>query len=723
MPIDQQTDRFKLDLPNEANTLKHDVARLIDSFNTLDEKAAKLDDDGHVSLDQLPDTIAKLTGAGFIKDEQIPTKVPLMDAKGKLSISNIPEQALMTVFDAPSEVMMLELDPAPTIGDVCNITTTPFKQYLLVKADPTKRDSWRELPVSAVTSVNGQTGDITVASAGENSDITSLKALSGPLTLGGEGLNDYDAVTVKQLRAMSGGSGSPTMNGVVGNFIGAVEWFSGISRLNIPVGYIPADGGLYNRADYPELWALISSGVLNATLESNWLLHPTERGKFSLGDGNATTGTTFRAPDLNGMFKAGTPAGGLSSIGSVFLRGSNTSEAVGAIKENAAPNIVGEVEGRNSGTYAGLFSNSRPGALSTDTAPRDGGEMAAPGLTTTTLVGDRNRVLRINASKSNIAYGRDGTTEVRPNMVHGIWIIRASASFQAANSSFEINNGDAAMPGAGKAIAGGTLNSRYMVAGKTVGVAFLRMVGTIGSAYSARIGVSTNLDGVTTTKNLDFNNNGDMNLPGSLNVASDATANSNGNVNIKNGSYYSSRVYPLTGTPKAGTVFTGSGIWMSGDQATIGNKRMQSAIYTELVWGGVTRTMISTYNAEGPATKYWFFNSDGSTAGPNGVIQNAGSDRKLKDNIHDAADGALDRILAIRRREFSWKSDKRKDRGYIAQELQAIDPLYVYESLGHRPGDEVLNVSMNALISDLIGAMQTLTSRVAELEALIPSRD
>lgn len=489
MPIDQQTDRFKLDLPNEANTLKHDVARLIDSFNTLDEKAAKLDDDGHVSLDQLPDTIAKLTGAGFIKDEQIPTKVPLMDANGKLSISNIPEQALMTVFDAPSEVMMLELDPAPTIGDVCNITTTPFKQYLLVKADPTNRDSWRELPARAVTSVNGISGDVTVAAAGVNNDITSLTALSGPLTLGGEGISDYDAVTVKQLRASNGNAGGANMTGVMNNFIGAVEWFNGL-RPNYPSGYIPADGQYVERAEAPDLWHAIDTGMLLSVTDTEWLTGKAgtvngvvinspaiHRGKYSKGGAAGTcpdksvTGAWFRMPDLNGLQTG--------SVSGVFLRGSgNRPEITGSLANSSLPNITGQINLHGS-EKASIISGAS-GALT--------GSSVHPGVyrTPADLTEASNATAQsfggvtFDASKSSGVYGHqeiypigtNGTgiwsaNEVRPPQAVGVWLIRANGSFTAANTEYNVISADSSAPPVNTVVHGGVIKSRYNVNGKT----------------------------------------------------------------------------------------------------------------------------------------------------------------------------------------------------------------------------------------------------------------
>lgn len=72
-------------------------------------------------------------------------------------------------------------------------------------------------------------------------------------------------------------------------------WMFDSGSLNV----LPATGGLYNRADYPRLWAFIAklaaaipTAVAN---EAAWALTPT-----LWGSGNGTT--TFRVPDVRGYF-------------------------------------------------------------------------------------------------------------------------------------------------------------------------------------------------------------------------------------------------------------------------------------------------------------------------------------------------------------------------------------------------------------------------------------
>lgn len=87
------------------------------------------------------------------------------------------------------------------------------------------------------------------------------------------------------------------------------------NRAAIPAGYAPADGQALSRSLYPDAWAGIAAGNVPVATDAAWLATPTERGKFTAGDGS----TTFRLPDYNGK-SAG-------SLGALFLRGDGTLSA------------------------------------------------------------------------------------------------------------------------------------------------------------------------------------------------------------------------------------------------------------------------------------------------------------------------------------------------------------------------------------------------------------
>ncbi len=166
------------------------------------------------------------------------------------------------------------------------------------------------------------------AASGVNSDITSLLGLSAegfdrlrqgippmigatPTVAGKKGLAPEPAPG-DQDRFLSGAGVYKEVGG--GMPVGSIQpW--GVSRATLPAGWIARDGQLLNRADWPDLWALVSA---SAVTDAVWLASPyTSRGKYSSGDGS----TTFRMPDTNGK-----AADGLT-IAAMYLRGDGKSSA------------------------------------------------------------------------------------------------------------------------------------------------------------------------------------------------------------------------------------------------------------------------------------------------------------------------------------------------------------------------------------------------------------
>ena len=92
---------------------------------------------------------------------------------------------------------------------------------------------------------------------------------------------------------------------------------------------------------------------------------------------------------------------------------------------------------------------------------------------------------------------------------------------------------------------------------------------------------------------------------------------------------------------------------------------------------------------------------------------NTTSDERLKENITDSAD-AGSKIDGIQIRQFDWIADGlHQDYGVIAQELATVAPEAV-----HQPEDseEMMGVDYSKLVPMLIKEVQSLRSRVAELE-------
>jgi hypothetical protein len=92
---------------------------------------------------------------------------------------------------------------------------------------------------------------------------------------------------------------------------------------------------------------------------------------------------------------------------------------------------------------------------------------------------------------------------------------------------------------------------------------------------------------------------------------------------------------------------------------------------------------------------------------------NTTSDQRLKENIQDATD-AGSKIDAIQIRQFDWiGSDVHQDYGVVAQELIDVAPEAVSTSDNE---EDMMGVDYSKLVPMLIKEVQSLRSRVAELE-------
>lgn len=513
---DDKTPRLGLLLPFTDNFLQDDVERLRETLNLLDVLVVVRDKDtGKIADDELSAVIARLDNNGKLVKTQIPDSVVQKGADGKIDASLMPSIAVVDTFPVPNEPAMLGLTCER--GDIA-IRQDLGKTFILTQMPPSTLSNWRELTSTNVTSVNGKTGAVTgLAGAGANNDITSLNALSGPLRLGGDGAGDYDAVTMRQLRASSGGAGGASMNGVMNNFIGAVEWFNG-SRARLPAGYIPADGQEVSQTDpaTADLYAAVNAGLYITVSEAAWQ----DSGTAGLRGGNRgayvkeSSAGKFRVPDLNGARPDGlTP-------GANFLRGdaggmlSGEIGGVGAVNYNAAPNITGFMPGVIVSSYETAAKGAFSGSGSQDAITKQGLLASINVEAGTTGYTASGYGYQFNAYNSNQAYGRG--SEVRPNSVTGIWIIRASGTFQAQNTSFAVLNGDTAQPAAGTLVKGGQVATQYQVGGITRSFATLQSQQLWGTAYnSAMLSVGVNgANGLTTQNSVfEFRSNGDMISP------------------------------------------------------------------------------------------------------------------------------------------------------------------------------------------------------------------
>ena len=281
----------------------------------------------------------------------------------------------------------------------------------------------------------------------------------GSTPLAADPVGDYDAATKRWVENyINAGTVGPNMNGVMNYGVG--KPLQHATRAYIPPYELPLDGQVVNRSDWPELWAWAQ--MTTPISDADWLASPSKRGSYSTGNGT----TTFRLPDWNGVQSGSIPA--------VFFRG-GVAAADMTIQQNAAPNITGRT-----GFVLTSQSTSASGSIVDNWV--DYWSTAQPGGTSSDVY--RENAVGIDASISSDSYGRNSTTEVYPNHVSGVWLVRASGGFVAANTQWSVLNGDATLPPNSTVVRGGAVKSGYTVGGSLRKEVSLTSYETIGGSTS-----------------------------------------------------------------------------------------------------------------------------------------------------------------------------------------------------------------------------------------------
>lgn len=109
-------------------------------------------------------TTSDITGIGTAATANTGTSegnVPVLGSSGKLATSVLPALSITDVFTSSSEADMLALTAQQ--GDIC-IRTDTSKCFILAAEGADTLGNWKELlvPAAGVTSVNGNTGTVTV---------------------------------------------------------------------------------------------------------------------------------------------------------------------------------------------------------------------------------------------------------------------------------------------------------------------------------------------------------------------------------------------------------------------------------------------------------------------------------------------------------------------------------------------------------------------------------
>ncbi|EOX9504244.1 TPA: tail fiber domain-containing protein [Citrobacter amalonaticus] len=518
----------------------------------------------------------------------------------------------------------------------------------------------------------------------------------GSTPLAGDAVNPYDAPTLRQVENIVGGGGGvgPTLNGVQNFGVGLPTLWT--SRAFIPAWSVVADGQILNRSDWPELWA--HAQMHTPIDDADWLAAPAKRCNYSNGDG----ATTFRVPDMNGVQDG--------SLWGLYGRGDAGGRyVVGSVLENGAPNITGRIGavGNVSGINYPVPVAYASGAFGLPTNrgnPRTIGTSVANQATTTSGA----EWADFSAANSNAAYGR--ASEVRPNTFVGVWIIRASGGFTAANTSWTVYNGDDVAPPVNTTTNGGAIRSEYQIGGTMASALSLTAQYTeldLGIRARAQLAAASANDSYLWW----FNSNGDV-------VSSDGrfhysgVINPTGNVEIT-GDEFSSFIVEDRRSADA----DGVGKWWSfaldGNYGAYFIKRRRNGV-------NAGQIVINMPSASGTI----------ALQGTSGLA--------YKHSVKDAdLAEAVGRIDALRMVNFVYNDDEqnRERFGFIAEEAEQVAPQYIKHNSeptadildkdGNKIGEETRDrpsVDNNPIVMDLLGYVKHLKAEIEMLKTALKGK-
>lgn len=529
----------------------------------------------------------------------------------------------------------------------------------------------------------------------------------GSTPLAGDPVSDYDAVTKRWVEnRINSGTVGPTLNGVMNYGVG--DFHLRDSRAYIQPYEVVSDGQLLNRADWPELWAYAQ--MLSPISDSEWLADPLKRGKYSSGNGS----TTFRVPDRNGAQSG--------SVRALFARGDGANSSIaGTIMESFVPNITGVMTfhgagGSTPGTVLSVVGGSFYNAGTTISSYINGASILS---SVASSVGTAS----FNASRSSPAYGRNNlaTDEVLPRNFTGVWVIRASGGFVAANTQWSVINADKTTPGSGVIVFGGSIKSEYKSPNANV-VAELKSSKVINGAWGVSLTV-TDDKGVPVSIN--YGSNGQFST--SHRPTGTGTGHAYGNCAYRAPEWWNNTPY------SAFTPILGGG---SGNSS----KNYRSfACFGQITYPDSSNTYPRAAIAQ---VRDWTLPNGGQENGKNISVltliddsfdiqygYNDGTlnyifskspvcDERLKKNIEPIDTNiAINNIKQMPYKSYIYRNDESEQvrRGFIAQDLQKIDTQYVRE-YGDPGKEKTLAIDENVMLLDSVAAVKWLINKVEELQ-------
>lgn len=518
----------------------------------------------------------------------------------------------------------------------------------------------------------------------------------GSTPLAGDPVGDYDAVTKRWVEnKINTGTVGPTMNGVMNYGVG--DFHLRDSRAYIQPYEVVSDGQLLNRADWPELWAYAQ--MLTPITDAEWLADPTQRGKYSLGNGT----TTFRVPDRNGV-----QVGSLAALygrGDGAGSGTANSNADGMVFDSAAPNITGHIGGVVAYGAGGAFRyyQSKPNVQDA-----------------TAVTGFGVQLADIDASRSNPIYGRSNAEIMGRNFV-GVWVIRASGGFVAANTSWSVINADKTTPNSGVVVFGGSVKSEYKSPGANV-TAELKSSKVINGAWGVNLTI-TDDRGIPVS--IKYDSNGQFSTshrPSGVGTGSSYSHCAYRAPDWWNNTPYSAFV-PILGGGSGNSLKNYRSFACFGQISypDSSNSYPRAAIAQVRDWalpdgeqGNGKSITVFTFIDNSFDLQYGY--NDGSL---NYIFSKSPiCDERLKKNIEPIDTNiAISNIKQMSYKSYIYKNDENEQvrRGFIAQDLQKIDPQYVRE-YGDPGREKTLAIDENVMLLDSVAAIKWLINKVEELQ-------
>lgn len=101
-------------------------------------------------------------------------------------------------------------------------------------------------------------------------------------------------------------------------------------------------------------------------------------------------------------------------------------------------------------------------------------------------------------------------------------------------------------------------------------------------------------------------------------------------------------------------------------------------------------------------------------------IYNNVSDKRLKKNIKNSTVNAIEKINKIQHKQFDWKkNNKHECIGYIAQELEKIDPNYIHKTKLQDKDDYDYQINLLSILATSTKAIQELNTKLEQQQEQI----